>query len=106
MAGPPVLPVAVIEVAGEQHEADLPFQRQVDEVAQRLPRGGADALGRRIRVKAAHRTVEMQVGGVQELETCHRASLEQYRLKWNRPGVHLLAEAKRGRAGADVDANP
>ena len=66
MAGAPILPIAVIEVAGEQDEVDLLGLGELDQVGQRLPGGAADAVGRRVRIQAAQRRVQVQVGRVEE----------------------------------------
>ena len=73
MAGAPILPIPIVEVAGEQDEADLLLLGELDQVDQRLPRGAPDAVRRRIRIQATQRRIQMQVGGVEEGEV-HQAN--------------------------------
>ncbi len=75
LAGAPVLPLAVEQVAGDQHERHLFAQREIDQVGVGGARGGADAVGGRVgvRLQPTQRAVDVQVGGVDESEAGHRA---------------------------------
>src|SRR5262249_18789863 len=69
-SGVVVLPVAVVEVAGEQEEGGLLVAAEVDEVCERAPAGAADRGDGRplVLLEAAHRAVEGYVGGLDEVE--------------------------------------
>jgi hypothetical protein len=77
-----VSPVAVVHVAGDDHEVHLLDYRQTDQVPKGIPRGRAQALGRRIRVgrQAPEGAVQVQICGVDEF---HR---------W----IYRVHEARRG----------
>ena len=63
-----ILPVAVVEVTGEEHEIDACAQGLVDESFEGASRRGAQTLNRRavVTVQSAQRAVEVQIGGVEE----------------------------------------
>ena len=63
-------PVAVVQVACQQHEVHTLGQGQVDQVFQSPAGGVAQALYRRtgIAAQATQRAVDVQVGGVKETE--------------------------------------
>jgi hypothetical protein len=63
-----ILPIAIEQIPGEQHERHLFPQREVHEVDHGLPRGAADALGGGTGFEAAQGRVEVEVGGVEEGE--------------------------------------
>ena len=71
-----VVPVAVVEVADDQDERDLLLDRQPDEVLQRPPGRPPALLDRRplVAVEPPLRAVEVDVGGVEELEHRGRAA--------------------------------
>ena len=77
LAGAPVLPVAVVEVAGEEDELDLPLEGEVDHVDDGVAGGAADALDRGLGVQALQGAVEVQVGGVEEAEVRHGGRLPE-----------------------------
>ena len=79
LARSPVLPVAVVEVSGEQDELDPAFQGEVHQVDQGLAGCAADPLDRRLRVQALQRAVQVQVGRVQEGEIGHGRRLDRFR---------------------------
>jgi len=60
--------VAVIKIAGDDKRVDALFQAQVDNGAERLPRGGADEAGK-VRIAQSQRLqrrIEMDVSGMDE----------------------------------------
>ncbi|MET3605407.1 hypothetical protein ABIC99_003236 [Sphaerotilus sulfidivorans] len=61
--GAEIIPVAVIEIAGNQQRLDLALDRQIDQGDQRTPGGRAQRFDRRafMSVQPAQRTVEMQI---------------------------------------------
>ena len=63
-----VAPVAVVEVAGDEHEVDAAVERQIDHPLERPPRRAADPLDGRVLVllQAPQRAVEVDIGGVEE----------------------------------------
>ena len=63
-----VAPVAVVEVAGDEHEIDAALERQIDHPLERPPRRAADPLDGRVLVllQAPEGAVEVDIGGVQE----------------------------------------
>jgi hypothetical protein len=68
VAGVEVAPGAVVEVAGDDEEIDRQLDRLVHEVGEGVPRGVAQRLHRGVLVggQPAQRTVEVDVGGVDE----------------------------------------
>ena len=74
LAGVPIPLRPVIEIAGEQHEPHPPLQRRIHHTGQCPARGPADPVGRRLRIEAAERAVQVDVGGVQEGEIGHPPS--------------------------------
>jgi len=68
-AGVVVLPVAVVQIAGDDHEIDLLIDGRSHQVRERFASSGAQQLGRRVGIgrQPGERTVEMDVGGVDEL---------------------------------------
>ena len=69
-AGVVILPVTIVEIAGKQDKSDVLFNRQINQVIEGAARGTADFLDRstRIALESAERTVEMNVGGVDEFQ--------------------------------------
>jgi hypothetical protein len=63
-----ILPVAVVEVAGDDHERRFLGDRGLDEVGEGLARGGREQPRRLLaaRPQAPQRAVQMDVGGMQE----------------------------------------
>ena len=94
-AGVVVLPVAVVDVAGDQDEGDLLVDRQPDQVLQRPPGRPADLRRRAplVPVEPAQGAVEVDVGGVEELE--HRTGPPS-----ERPGRRSPARASSSIAAA------
>ena len=72
-----ILPIAVIEVAGEQHEVHGFVDGQVDEIIKRAPGRAADLGDRRafVALQAQQGAVEVDVGGVEEF---HEAGISTY----------------------------
>ena len=73
-AGLIVAPIAVIEIARDDDEGDLLFDRLADEVVERCARRGADPFGggALLSGKSLERTVEMNVAGVNEAKRFQR----------------------------------
>src|SRR6266404_3913954 len=73
MAGAPVLPVAVIKIAGNQDKGDMLLDRQIDQVAKRRARRVAQELGWRVGISLnpAHWAVEVDVRGMQKAKFPH-----------------------------------
>ena len=65
-----VAPVAVVDVAGQHNERDVLSQRQIHHVVEGDPGGATDLIdrGTLVTLEAAERAVEVQIGGVKELE--------------------------------------
>jgi len=63
-----ILPVAVVDIAGEEDEGDFLLEGFVDQPLEGTAGCGAEARDRRafIAVKAAQRAVDVEVGGVEE----------------------------------------
>jgi hypothetical protein len=68
-AGVVILPVAVVDIAGDHHERHLLRDGQVDDAFQRATRGRTEPLHRRtlVSLQPVQRAIEMDVGDVQEL---------------------------------------
>ena len=68
VAGVEVLPIAVVQVAGNDDEVDRRVDGLVDQPRKGVTRGRAQGLHRSVRVRGqpAHRAVEVDVGGVDE----------------------------------------
>lgn len=64
-----VLPISVVDVASNHHELDLFIDGLGDQVLESVPGRGPQALSRRIGIRrqTSQGTVEMEVGGVDEL---------------------------------------
>jgi hypothetical protein len=73
LAGAPVLPLTVIEIAGGHDEGDVLRDGMVDQRDEGVARGGSDARGWRVGVglEPAQRAVDVQVGAMEEAEGGH-----------------------------------
>ena len=82
-----IRPIAVVQVAGQQHELHALGQRQIDQVFQRPARRVAQPLHRRtgIAAQAAQRAVDVQVSGVDETEAARgfHYSIHSAQCRWN-----------------------
>jgi hypothetical protein len=107
-AGVEVAPVAVVEVAGDDHEIDLFFEGKANQVFESVAGGGAKQLRRGVlaRTQAGERAVEMDVSGANEAHAasgsvCH--SLPPRDRAGNQPWRAWLPglEAGHGRQAGD-----
>ena len=68
--GVEILPIAVVQVARDQHEGDLFVHGQPHEILQRSPRRMTNLFGRRgfVAIDSSPRAVEMNIRGMNELQ--------------------------------------
>ena len=73
-------PVAVVQIACQQHKVDFFGQSQIHQILQRPAGGVAQALYRRtgIAAQAAQRAVDVQIGGVEEAESARNLCRGRY----------------------------
>src|SRR5580698_7245046 len=69
LAGPPILPVAIVKIAGDQDHRDLLVERKIHQLGKCRARSATNAVGGRIRVRLqpTQRAVKMQVGAMENL---------------------------------------
>jgi hypothetical protein len=72
-ASTPILPVSVVQIAGDQQKRDPLLDRCIDQVSECLARCFAQQARRRLGIgfEPVHRAIEMDVGSVQKAEFSH-----------------------------------